>query len=130
MNIKSDYKPPSSPPPKEDERTVKNSTNRDKEKKRESPKGIDKNGKENQPEGIRRRKNTYTVRGGEQTPIQSKKLPIPEPITNEPNMQIKPMQDEVSIMTRIVALSVANRIYRTWFLYDLVDNMCLFFYME
>ena len=90
LNISSDDKPPSSPSPKDDE--IKKTKKREKENKRGSPNGKE-NGVKPGHEGLRRRP---TPKEEEPTPVPSKKLPIPERITE--NMQIKPMQDEVSIM--------------------------------
>jgi len=88
-NPPSDDKPPSSPSPKDDE--IKKTKKREKENKRGSPNGKE-NGVKPGHEGLRRRP---TPKEEEPTPVPSKKLPIPERITE--NMQIKPMQDEKQV---------------------------------
>ena len=88
-NIKSDGKPPSSPPPKEGD-DPKKITTRDKDKKRNSPKGKEpvKPGHEEPVKpGLRKR----NPRDPEEP---TKKLP--ERITDSQDIQIKPMKDEVS----------------------------------
>ena len=91
MNVSSEYKPPVSPPREDDTKR------KPRERKKESPgkssgKPEEKNGiKPEDGLRLRRRPNTPSIT---EEPVPSKKTPMPERITE--NMQIKPMQDEVS----------------------------------
>ena len=108
-NIISDVKPPSSPPPKEESDPTKNKTKRDKEKKH-SPKGkpeLEKNG----------------IKTGNE-PVLTKRKLVEQTKKPDENMQIKPMQDEVSTChSRCVTWTIDANL-RTFFF---LNPMRLFF---
>ena len=91
MNVSSEYKPPASPP--RDDETKKNGKRKGKESPGKPPGKPEEKNVVKPEDGLRRRIRPNTPSITEE-PVPSKKPPIPERITE--NMQIKPMQDEVS----------------------------------